>query len=415
MHRSTPYLSLLSLVLVAAPLVAADETRDAFFFHKGDRIVFLGDSITEQYQYSSDIELYLTTRFPQGGMTFLNAGIGGDTANGGAGRFASHVLAEKPTAVTIDFGMNDGGYGGFDANRARNYIQKTEQMLKDAQKAGVRVALISPNAVEVRSKPGLKTYLETQQKFYAPLKELAGKYNLPFVDQYAVTRQVLEKIAADDAKVRPFPDGVHTNGAGGLLMAHTILVGLKAPAVVSDVEIDAAAKKAKTTDCTVEELNVSSDGISFQRKDKALPMPIQPDWRGILPYVNELKDLNYYGLKVTGLSGGKYALTIDGKKVGEYTADELGKGVNLGNLGTGPLYEQGAKVFQMINQKNDKVVHPRFRGVVMYNIPDWLADVGNERKAKELHERMEKIHALQRDIYQAVQPAAHRFELKAMQ
>ena len=46
MHRSTPYLALLSLVLLAAPLVAADETRDAFFFHKGDRIVFLGDSIT---------------------------------------------------------------------------------------------------------------------------------------------------------------------------------------------------------------------------------------------------------------------------------------------------------------------------------------------------------------------------------
>lgn len=46
MHRSTPYLPLLSLALVAAPLVAADETRDAFFFHKGDRIVFLGDSIT---------------------------------------------------------------------------------------------------------------------------------------------------------------------------------------------------------------------------------------------------------------------------------------------------------------------------------------------------------------------------------
>jgi lysophospholipase L1-like esterase len=415
MHRSTPYLALLSLVLLAAPLVAADETRDAFFFHKGDRIVFLGDSITEQYQYSSDIELYLTTRFPQGGMTFLNAGIGGDTATGGAGRFAAHVLAEKPTALTIDFGMNDGRYGGYNADWAKQYINKTEDMLKAAQKAGVRVALISPNAVEVRSKPGLKTYLATQQEFYAPLKELAEKYKVPFVDQYAVTRKVLEKIAADDAKVHPFPDGVHTNGAGGLLMAHTILVGLKAPAMVSDVEIDAAAKKANPTDCIVEELNVSSDGISFQRKDKALPMPIQPDWRGILPYVNELKDLNYYGLKVTGLSGGKYALTIDGKKVGEYTADELGKGVNLGNLGTGPLYEQGAKVLQMINQKNDKVVHRRFRDVVMFYIPDWLADVGPERKAKELQKRMEKIQSLQEEIYKVAQPAAHRFELKAMQ
>lgn len=381
----------------------------------GDLIIKSVSSITEQYQYSSDIELYLTTRFPQGSMTFLNAGIGGDTATGGAGRFAAHVLAEKPTALTIDFGMNDGRYGGYNADWAKQYINKTEDMLKAAQKAGVRVALISPNAVEVRSKPGLKTYLATQQEFYAPLKELAEKYNVPFVDQYAVTRKVLEKIAADDAKVHPFPDGVHTNGAGGLLMAHTILVGLKAPAVVSDVEIDAAAKKARPTDCTVEELNVSSDGISFQRKDRALPMPIQPDWRGILPYVNELKDLNYYGLKVTGLSGGKYTLMIDGKKVGEYRADELSKGVNLGNLGTGPLFEQAEGVWDAINEKNN-IVHKRFRQVVMVPPPPyWLVDVYQERKPKELKKLMEEVQARQEAIYKAAQPTAHRFELKVMQ
>jgi lysophospholipase L1-like esterase len=416
MYR-TAYLSLLSLVLVSAPLAAADKTKKDFFFHKGDRIVFLGDSITEQYQYSTDIELYLTTRFPDGGKTFLNTGIGGDTATGGANRFAAHVLAEKPTAITIDFGMNDGGYAGFKPDAAQNYINKTEEMLKAAKKADVRVALISPNAVEVRARPDAKNfpiYLETQKKFYAPLKELAEKYDVPFVDQYAVTRKVLEKMAEDNAKVHPFPDAVHTNGAGGLLMAHTILAGLHAPAVVSDVEIDAAAKKTKPVDCIIEELSITSDGISFQRTDKALPLPIQPDWHGILPYVNQLKDLNYYGLKVSGLQGGKYALSIDGKKVGEYSADELSKGVNLGNLGTGPLFEQGQEVFKLINEKNG-VVHGRFRGVVMFGAPDWLADVVKERKPVELKKRMEKIQTLQETIYQKAQPKAHRFELKAMQ
>lgn len=412
MFRAILSWSLLTLVLVSAPLSAAEEGKD-FFFHKGDRIVFLGDSITEQYQYSTDIELYLTTRFPGGEWTFLNAGIGGDTATGGARRFANHVLAEKPTALTIDFGMNDGGYRGFNPGSAKNYIDRTEDMLKAAQKAGVRVALISPNAVEVRARPELKIYLETQQKFYAPLKELAQKYKVPFVDQYAVTRKVLEKIADDGANVHPFPDGVHTNGPGGLLMAHTILVGLNAPAVVSDVEIDAAAKKARPTDCTIEELNVNSDGVSFQRKDRALPLPIQNDWRPILPYVHELKDLNYYGLKVTGLNGGKYVLSIDDKKVGEYTAEDLSKGVNLGNLGSGPLFEQGQQVFQMISAKND-LLHKRFREVVMFDIPSWLADVGNERKESELTRRMEKIRSMQEAIYKKANSQAHRFELKAM-
>src|SRR5437667_2305885 len=98
------------------------QTKD-FFFKSGDRVLFLGDSITEQYQYSTDIELYLTTRFPAGNFTFLNAGIGGDTANGGAGRFQNHVLAEKPTAVTINFGMNDGGYGAFNPGANKTYVE----------------------------------------------------------------------------------------------------------------------------------------------------------------------------------------------------------------------------------------------------------------------------------------------------
>lgn len=413
MYRSTPPLTLLAFVLVSAPLFAADDAK-YFLFRKGDRIVFLGDSITEQYQYSTYIELYLTTRFPGGDMTFLNAGISGDTATGGAHRLAEHVLAEKPAVLTIDFGMNDGGYGAFNPGAAKNYINKTESMLQAAQKAGVRVALVSPNAVEVRTKPGLKTYLETQKEFYAPLKELAEKYKVPFVDQYAVTRKILEKIAADNAKVSPFPDGVHTNGPGGLLMAHTILTGLKAPAVVSDAEIDIAGKETKTIDCTVENLNVTSDGVSFQRKDKALPMPIQADWRPILHYLHDLKDLNYYGLKVKGLNGGKYTLSIDGQKIGDYTAEQLSRGVNLGNKGKGPLFEQGQEIFGMIRAKNE-IVHKRFRQVVMVPPPPyWLVDVYNERKPKELKKLMAEVQERQKAIYEKAQPTTHRFELKAM-
>ncbi len=66
--------------------------------------------------------------------------------------------------------MNDGGYGGFNQDRFDGYVKNTEVMLKAAKEAGVRVAVISPNAVEVR-RPKLKTYLETQKQFYAPLKD----------------------------------------------------------------------------------------------------------------------------------------------------------------------------------------------------------------------------------------------------
>jgi lysophospholipase L1-like esterase len=407
---------LLAVLLIAPPLAKAEEPAK-FPFHPNDRVVWLGDSITEQYQYSTYLELYLTTRFPDAHMVFYNAGIGGDTAAGGANRFASHVLAEKPAIVTIDFGMNDGGYGGFDPKRAEQYVRSTEKMLEMAQKSKVRVALISPNAVEVRSRPNLKTYLETQEKFYAPLKELAAKFDVPFVDQYAVTRKVLEKIAADDAKVKPFPDGVHTSPAGGLLMAHTILTGLHAPAEVSNFQVDVAKPSVVVGNCEIDRPEYTADHVSFGRTDKAVPLPVLKEWRDLLPYVDQLKDLNMYGLTVKGLKPGKYELRIDGQPVATYSADDLAAGVNVGNAETGPIYDQGLKVLAAIEAKND-IVHKRFRQVVMFDgrqLPDWLAgpaDVVVRKRQDELSKRDEQIAAWQAEVYRAATPRTHHWEIK---
>lgn len=398
--------SLVACVMLVAPAAAQD-----FFFKPKDRIVFLGDSITEQYQYSTYIELYLTTRFPQGEMTFINAGIGGDTANGGANRFAAHVLAEKPTCLTINFGMNDAGYGAFDPNRNKTYVDSTKKMLAAAKEAGVRVALLSPNAVDRRIQERFKLYLETQKEFYAPLKGLAEEFGNSFVDQYAITRTALEKMEADNAKtVVPYYDGFHTSPPGGLLMAHAILTGLKAPAAVSAATINAADATGTGTDCTIANVKKTDKGIAFRRTDKALPIPVQNDWVTLLPYVNQLKDLNAYTLQVAGLAAGKYGVTIDGVEVAEYSAEELAAGVNLGLATRGPIYDQGQKAFQLIQQKNG-VVHSRFRGVVMFNAPDWLTDVVKELKPLELKKRTEQIAEMQKAVYAAVQPVAHDFEI----
>lgn len=400
----------------AADPKPADGDGKEFFFKANDRIVFLGDSITEQYQYSTYIELYLTTRMPKGNFTFINAGIGGDTANGGAGRFQSHVLNEKPTAVTINFGMNDGGYGAFNANANKVFVEKTTAMLEMANKAGVRVALLSPNAVDRRVKTNGKQYVETQKQFYAPLKELAEKHKVSFVDQYAITRAATDKMEADDPeakKAKPYGDGFHTSPPGAMLMAHAILTGLHAPAVVSDVVIENG--KATTTGCKVTDLGgfPNASGVMFTRTDDALPMPVQPDWLPMLPYTNELKDLNYYGLTVKGLKDGNYTITIDGKEVGTVTAKHLAAGVNLGIVTKGPVWEQGNKVLQAINAKNNLVAQ-RF-GVIRYNAPDWLADVAAERKPAEVKKRMEKIDAAQADIFKLAAPVARKFEIKPAQ
>jgi hypothetical protein len=56
----------LTTCLVWAVLASRCLAADAgFFLHGGDRVVFLGDSITEQRLYTTYIEAYTATRFPK--------------------------------------------------------------------------------------------------------------------------------------------------------------------------------------------------------------------------------------------------------------------------------------------------------------------------------------------------------------
>ena len=47
-----------------------------FFVKDGDRVVFLGDSITEQRLYTTYIEAYVLTRYPKWKLTFRNVAYG---------------------------------------------------------------------------------------------------------------------------------------------------------------------------------------------------------------------------------------------------------------------------------------------------------------------------------------------------
>ena len=214
-------------------------------------------------------------------------------------------------------------------------------------------------------------------------------------------------------KYVPFSDGVHTTPSGGLLMAHTILTGLHAPALVSEAIIDVSSSKAVGNKCKIADLAIGAEqnDITFMRSDEALPLPVQKDWLPMLPFTNELKDLNWYGLIVKGLKDGDYNVSIDGVAAGKFPAKDLTTGVNLGNLTSGPLFDQANKVLNAINAKNHLVAQ-RFFDVVLFKSPNWLKDVADERKPVELKKRMEKIDEAQTAIYKLAEPKTHKFEIK---
>ena len=79
-------------------------------FRKGDRVAFVGNSITDGGHYHSYIWLYYMTHFPRMRLWMANCGVGGDTAKEILARFDDDVLAKEPTVLTFTFGMNDTGY-----------------------------------------------------------------------------------------------------------------------------------------------------------------------------------------------------------------------------------------------------------------------------------------------------------------
>src|SRR5437763_7125901 len=110
------------------------------------------------------------------------------------------------------------------------------------------------------------------------------------VEQNAITRAATDKMEQDDPeakKAKPYYDGFHTSPPGGLLMAHAILTGLHAPALVSDVTVlvttPQGPPQAAAKACKVEDLKVTDAGASFTRTDNALPLPVQKDWLPMLP------------------------------------------------------------------------------------------------------------------------------------
>jgi lysophospholipase L1-like esterase len=237
------------VVLTAAGRLAADTPAGAgnkpFFFKDGDTIVIMGDSITEQHLYSNYVEMWTVSRFPAWKLTFRNVGIGGDTANGGNSRFKRDVLRYKATAMTVDFGMNDGAYQPFNEARFQGYLGKLQGIADQARKAKVRVAWVTPQPTERREPgPQLAGYNDTLEKYSAGVKEIAQKNGGLFVDQFHPYLAVMDKARAQNPKaVVMGGDAVHPLQPGQSVMAAAILKGLHFPRLVAAVVIDAPAMK----------------------------------------------------------------------------------------------------------------------------------------------------------------------------
>jgi lysophospholipase L1-like esterase len=337
-HRSlaarVAFFVLLVMLLVAVLAIAIPLPH-------GTRLVFLGDSITEQLIYTRYVMDYFALRYPDVRITFRNAGWSGDTAPGGLERLQRDVLSLKPSVVTICFGMNDGGYTSFDQDRYDRYMKGMTGLVQTLKRNGVRVVLLTPGVVD--EDIDNKGYNRTLTRYAQGVKELAASEQIAVFDINALMGDVQARAKRDNPKFTMLPDSVHPDPPGQALMAYGLLKALGADGTAASVTIDASTRGVAADRAVVRNLRVTPGSITFTRIDRAFPTYFDPEAATVFTYAPIQQDLNQYPFRVTGLQPGNWKLTVDNMEVGVFSTNDLAKGVDLGAR-PGPRQKLGEQV-----------------------------------------------------------------------
>ena len=403
-------------------LIALQANAASFALKDGDRVVFYGDSITDQRLYTTFTETYVVTRFPKLDVSFVHSGWGGDRVTGGGGgsieiRLPRDVYAYKPTVMTIMLGMNDGSYRAFDEKIFETYSKGYQHIISAVRKElpGIRITAIQPSPFDdVTQAPkfdgGYNAVLLRYSDF---IQDLAVMEKLNVADLNRPVVAALEKARVTDAELakKIIPDRVHPGPGGHLLMAGQLLKSWNAPATVSAVEIDAGAKKVMEAKMSkVSDLKVG-EAISWTQLDQALPMPVDLGDSVVALAVKSsdfIQSLNQQTLKVTGLTAASYELKIDGSEVGSFGKDQLAEGINLAILPT-PMARQAGDVHKLTLQHNN-IHFKRWRTV---QVP--MADDKTPGVQKAVKGLMDALDAEEAGVVQqqraTAQPKPHQFQL----
>lgn len=431
----------------------------AELFKDGDTVCFLGDSITHGGRFHSYVYDYYLTRFPDRTVRFVNAGISGDSAGGAQGRLADDVIAKRPSAVAVMFGMNDVGRSLYVAEPSEQHRTGQQRALQNyhanmerltarlkAEAGGPRLLFVTPSPFDQtgvndrnNNQPGCNDGLA---QCAAIVRDLAMRNHGTMVDFHApMTAFNLERQRHDPAFTIIGPDRVHPGAPGHLMMAWLFLKAQGAPALVSSVVIDAAeGRVASSANATVTELAKRDGGWSFTVLEQALPFPVDPASRQLLEWVPVERDLNQEILTVRGLAPGQYELRIDGAAVGRFSAETLADGVNLASRGAAPQLRQAQAVARLNEARRSletvlrdlasvrrflrhrKVDPDDLEAVRVYaetkmaqtgyyegKVPEYLKAWGNRGEV------IEKVAGLERQAWSARKPVPHLFALVPVQ
>lgn len=326
---------LLLITLVYGTALAQNKNPNAFTLKDGDRVVFLGNSIFENEFQFGYLELALTTRFADKGITFRNLGWTGDNVWGEARstytnpptpyeHLMEDITKAAPTVVFL-------AYGGVEAQEGQagvaHFKDGLNKLIDKIESLGAKTILLSTiPVVSTDTSQHIAARNADLQLYSKAISEVAAQRSKQFIDVY----QPIESLTKKEHIVE---NTVHLNEAGyyhlALILEHAL--GL------ADSKVE--------TDFDARQFSKSADGsamMTFKKLPQFLPLPWPADAAGSTAQLETVR--------IRGLKKGYYTLTAGHNQVVTASAKDWEKGVDIIQ---GPPFEQAARVREMIIRKNE--------------------------------------------------------------
>ncbi len=383
---------------VAPPASVDQSAARRIELQDGDRVVWLGDSITHHAQFTQYLETFFVTRYPHWNLEFQNAGIAGDRAGDVLARYPDDDFAQQADLAVVLLGMNDGGFRRYRDEIGDTFREDLSTLLDRIGGNGSRALVVSPTVYDVEAEwrdqlrdgeavgyddPKLLGYDAVMERFRGMSQTLAADRGLAFVDVRGPLLEAMKKDRAGDASFSLIPDSLHPSPAGHAIMAVTILrEAFAGIPPVSDVEIvlnhdDPAApwvvcaKHAQVSDSAsqIDEQGITS--LTFHLLENSLPWRVPDEAVDGFAAAGGTA-LNRQMLKIKGLPSASFALSIDESVVGIFTSTALEIGVDLGKSSYTPQQQQAALVAEVNRLRNSGPVR---------SMQDWRVDRKNRLAA----------------------------------
>jgi len=394
-------------------------------FKSGDTVCFLGDSITHGGQFHEFLQLFYATRHPNIALTFFNCGISGDNAEGMSYRFKDDVLMHNPSHVFFMTGMNDvirtlyfEGQASDEViikrkNALAVYKQNTDILASIFGASQITPIYLTPPIYDQYSK------IEKENNFGCNdaliecsnhIKSIANQYDATVVDLNTPMKKIMDRELKNDSLFTIIgQDRVHPKTTGHFIMFHEILSTLETPSVVAQILINLNQNnRIKTTNCSVNELQVSKENILFNCQENSLPFPFTKAFDTALRLVPFQKKFNQEILQVIGLDKGSYDLFIQDKLINTFSAKQLNEGVNLSNEFNTPQYIQAKEIMNLCQEYRKTGYQLRavpfiaFKYLRDYNGPDTL-----KNKKIFLDNQLKKIEG--QPFYNYIKKSVHKY------